>query len=403
MLQNYKLKAMTLATIAACGLAPAAQAQTNVTVYGKMYPSLNRVDLTGATARGTPVSTLIAAPVGGADITQTALEAPNSRLGFRGSENLGGNLKAIFQLEMGFGIDTGTGSSPSQLFSRNSFVGLAGDFGTISLGNIDTVYKTVGDTLTFLGLSSGNFMSTSNILSKPGIGTSSASSFHLRRTNSVIYETPNVAGFTGMFDYSLGEAADDVKRGSVFSTAVTYQGGPIYAAVAYERHWDLFGGSRNVATALRNDSNVNAHSRDDAVRVTAQYQFPIGTKVEVNVARLRYTETGGAAGRFQDYRHKAWSLAAEHKMGATTLVGSYGQGDAGSCSLVGNAACNTRGLAGKMANVGIGYNLSRRTMLFAVASYMGNDESATYNNWLAGSPLPGQDIRTLSAGLSHSF
>ena len=63
------------------------------------------------------------------------------------------------------------------------------------LGSMDTVYKNLGDTLSFLGVSSGNFISTSNILSKPGIGSSSASSFHLRRANSIVYESPEFGGF----------------------------------------------------------------------------------------------------------------------------------------------------------------------------------------------------------------
>jgi predicted porin len=404
MLKNTKRNAIAIAVCAACGVAASAQADTSVEIYGKLYPEMNKVWLSGGTTKGTSVSTLTATPAASTpDVSQLSMEAPNSRLGFRGVERLGGNLKAFFQLEMGFGIDTGEMNTPGQLFSRDTFVGLGGDFGTVRLGNMDTVYKTLGDTMSFLGISSGNFMSTSNILSKPGIGTSSASSFHLRRTNSVIYESPEFSGFQALFDYSLGEVPGDSKKGSVYSTGIKYEAGPLYAAIAYERHNDLFGGSKNVASALRNDSNPLANSRDSAVRLTAQYKLGKATRAEVNLAQLKYNETGGAVGKFSEYKHKAWSFSLEHKIEAVTLVGSYGQGDAGSCTLVGNVACNTDGLKGEMLNLGAGYSLSKRTLLFAVASYMGNDKSATYNNYLSGKPAPGQDIKTMSLGISHSF
>lgn len=404
MLQNPRLNAIALAVAATVCAPMAAQAQSNVTIYGRLYPELVRVQLTGATAAGTPVSRLAATPVGGADYNTTSLDSPNSRLGFRGTEDLGGGMKALFQLEMGFGVDTGTNSSATSLFSRDTFIGLQGGFGTVRLGSMDTVYKNLGDTMSFLGVSSGNFISTSNILSKPGVGTSSASSFHLRRANSVVYESPEYSGFQFLFDYSLGEVANDFTRGNVISTGVKYEQGPIYAAIAYERHNDLFGGSKNVPTALRNDSNPLANSRDSAVRATFQYKFPGDLRSEVNVAKLKFDETGGGVGKFDTYEHNAWSVAVEKRITpAVTLVASYGQGTAGSCSLVGGVACSTTGLEGKMLNLGAGYYFSKRTLLFALASYMGNGASATYSNLNDGKPLPGQDIKTFALGISHSF
>lgn len=404
MLQNQRLTAIAMAVAATVCVPMAAQAQSNVTIYGKLYPELVHAQVSGATPAGTVVSKLSANPAGGADYDTTSMDSPNSRLGFRGSEDLGGGMKAIFQLEMGFGVDTGLNTSSTSLFSRDTWVGLQGGFGTVRLGSMDTVYKNLGDTLSFLGISSGNFISTSNILSKPGIGSSSAASFHLRRANSVLYESPQFGGVQFLFDYSLGEVANDPTRGNVISTGLKYKGGPLYAAIAYERHNDLFGGSKNVPSALRNDTNVLANSRDSAVRATVQYKFSKATRAEVNVANMKYDESGGAAGKFDSYEHMSWSLALEHKIApAVTLVGSYGQGTAGSCSLVGGAACSTNGLDGRMLNLGVGYSLSKRTMLFAIASYMRNGISATYSNLNEGKPLPGQDIKTAAVGISHSF
>ncbi|HZV67009.1 MAG TPA: porin [Telluria sp.] len=402
-MKNTKLTAIALGALGCC-CALSAQAQSNVTIYGRLYPEIVNVNVSGATPKGQAVSTLAAAPTSAADVRATSEDSPNSRLGFRGAEDLGSGLKAIFQLEIGFGVDTGTNSSTSSLFSRDTYVGLASNYGTVKLGSMDTVYKNLGDTMSYLGISSGNFLSTSNILSKPGIGSSSASSFHLRRANSLVYESPEFAGgFQALFDYSLGEVANDFQRQNVISTGLKYEAGPLYAAVAVERHYDLFGGSLNVPTALSNATNPLAHSRDEAIRWTAQYKFSDSTRVEANLANIKYNETGGTVGKFQEYKHRTWSIAGEQKIANVTMIASYGAATAGSCALVGNAACNTDGLDGKMATVGAGYSFSKRTLVFAVYTYMGNGDSAVYNNYNNGKPATGQDIKTFAVGIAHNF
>ena len=407
MLDNKK-NLIAVAIAGAFALPIAAQAQSTVEVYGKLYPEIVNGQLSGATAKGTVVNTLSAAATGAADSKLLSMDSPNSRLGFRGTEDLGGGMKAFYQLEMGLGVDTGANSSTSLLFSRDSFVGVSGGFGSVKLGTMDTVYKTLGDTMSFLGISSGNFISASNILSKPGFGTSSASSFHLRRGNSIIYESPKVAGFQGLFDYSLGEVTGSSSSTSVISGGVKYNAGPLYLAVAYENHKDLFGASKNVPTAIANNTATaitgGPTSTDTAVRFTAQYKVTEATRVEGNYATIQYDETGGTAGKFANYKHNVWSIAGEHKLNnAVTLVGSYGAAAAGTCTLVGTAACSTAGLDGKMLNLGVGYNFSKRTMLFALYSNMNNGASAVYNNFGSGSPATGQDISIFAAGISHNF
>jgi predicted porin len=394
-----KLKiAAALATVFALPIA--AQAQTNVIVYGKLYPDITHVNVSGGTAAGTPVSTL-AAPAGGANVSATSMDSPNSRLGFRGSEDLGGGLSAVFQLEMGFSSDTGAASNSSAPFSRNTFVGLSGQFGTIRLGNMDTVFKDIGDQMTFLGINSANFMATSNILAKPAFGSSQASSFHLRRTNSFYYTTPVIAGFTGLFDWSPNETPGDGTAG-VISTGVKYQHGPLYAALAYEVHKDMFGASLNIPTAIANSADTGQSSKDTSLRETVQYVFPGDYKVELDVEQTKYLEDGGAFGHFKDYRHNTWNLGIEKPIDLWTLVAAYGQSAAGSCSLVG-VACSTSGLAARMFNMGASYSLSKRTSLFAVYSYMGNDASGVQNNWINGKISAGQDTSTIAMGISHSF
>ncbi|MDB5777451.1 MAG: hypothetical protein JWP38_3584 [Herbaspirillum sp.] len=401
---------------AAFALPLAAQAQTSVTVYGKLYPEINHVSITGASPAGADGSTLTRG-AGTASASATTMDSPNSRLGFRGSEDLGGNLKAIFQLEMGFQTDTGAGDST--LFSRNTFLGMSGDFGTIRLGNMDTVYKELGDTLPFLGITSGNFMAISNILSKPTIGGSaSAGSFHLRRTNSIYYTSPEFSGVQALVDYSLGEAANGVTaKGSVLSTGLKYESGPIYAALAYEMHKDMFGASTSLAGTSAGNANqptlanvtstgtaINgATSKDDAMRGTFQYRFRPDLRAEVNLAHLRYNESGGAIGKFSNFQQTTWSISGQKDFGAVSLVAAYAQASSGSCSLVGGASCSTSNMGAKMLNLGAGYNFSKRTLLFAVYSTLRNDSAALDTNWQNGKMTAGQDSSIMSIGMSHSF
>jgi predicted porin len=409
---DTKSKLMVAALGAAFALPIAAQAQTNVTIYGKLYPDITHVNVSGATPTGGPSSSLSAAPTTKNNLSATSMDSPNSRLGFKGSEDLGDGLKAIFQLEMGFSSDTGAATDSSAPFSRNTFVGLSGNFGTVKLGNMDTVYKELGDQMPFLGLTSGNFMSTSTVLSKPTYTTNSASSFHLRRTNSFYYSSPNVAGFTGLFDWSPNETAGDAS-GGVYSTGVKYENGPVYAALAYELHKDLFGGSFGTpiggvssatGTAAAPVAPAGLSSKDQAVRATFQYTTQDGWKAEVDLANLRYAESGQtAAGKFNTYKHNTWAVGLQKEMGAWTFVGSTGMDAAGSCSLTGGVACSTGGLNARMYNAAVGYALSKRTLLFAVYTRLSNDFSAVTTSWLNGKAGNGQDQDIVAMGISHSF
>jgi predicted porin len=416
-----KSKLMAVAIGAAFALPIMAQAQTNVTVYGKMYPDISHISTGGALANGDPgTSTIGPAANGTPSYNRTMMDSPNSRIGFKGTEDLGGGLKAIFQAEMGFSLDTGANSTPDTPFSRNTFVGLKGGFGTIRLGNMDTVYKELGDKMNFLGITSGNFMALSNVLSKPSFTTNGASSFHLRRANSFYYTSPKLGGFTGLFDWSPNETAGDNKAG-VYSMGVKYDGGPIYAALAYELHKDMFGGSNGMfanggtqktfanvsaaSTVTATNAIAGATSSDQAIRATFQYKFTKDFSAEINLAHLQYSESGQVGpGKFDKYKHQSYSISVEKDIGAIQLVASAGGETAGSCTLTGGTACNTNGLNARMFNAGIGYSLSKRTSLFGVYSYIGNTTGVA-SNTLDGSAKPGagQDISTIALGISHSF
>ena len=395
-------KLLVVLVAGACGAPMFASAQeaSPITIYGRLYPQFTVITSSGATATTGPRNTLSGAPTGLEIPSHNEVQASNSRLGFRGSEKLGGGLEAFFQIESTIPIDTGGGT----FGTRDSFVGLSGGFGSVKLGNMDTVYKNYGDTLSFLGVSSGNFVSNSNILSKLGFGTSSSGSFHLRRNNSIVYDSPAL----GNFEFSAGYSPDELKTSTsnryVSSFGARYGGkkSPYFVAIGYEIHNDLFGGSRNSPSALSNFANPAARAEDKAVRVTGSYTFG-NTTIEGNYAALKYNETGGAAGRFENYKHNAFSIAFAHKAGPWEFAGAYASAGAGSCSLVGGAVCTAAGLKGTQVSVGSRYNFSKRSSMFAMYAKVYNGFAARYNNLAIGDPSSGSDLSQFAVGLQHAF
>jgi predicted porin len=387
----------------------AAMAQSSVQLYGKLYPYFLHEKGTSPTAAGTPVSTLSATPTGTLGVGGiNGFTSGNSRWGMRGTEDLGGGLKANFQLESQLQVDDGTGGSSAGalVFNRNTYVGLEGHWGEIKLGNHDTIFKEYGDTIGFLGLSSGTFMSTSNVLRKTGFGSSSASSFHLRRANSVIYETPEIAGFTGGIDWSTNEdPSGQARNRHVVSMGVKWDNGPFYVALAHEIHYDLFGGSANAPTALRNNGATDpTRSKDKATQLAVEWRPTKQHKFEFDAIRKEYNEDATVAGRFSNYHNMAYLLAMENRWGDKWRTSAHlVLSRAGSCTRVA-AACNTDGLEGKQITIGGAYYLSKRTYLWSAVSRLINGKSARFNNDdFDQNPNPGEDINHFAIGISHSF
>jgi predicted porin len=408
----HKRKLLTAAVAAALGsgVQAAAFAQ-NVEIYGRLYPEITNAKATGATAAGTTVSELQSVLPTGVDLkSRNSVDTSNSRVGFRGREDLGSGLRALWQIETTVNFDAGVGTWAT----RDSFVGMGGGFGTIKLGNMDTVYKNTGDPIRFMNIASGNFVSTSNIISKTGFGTSSASSFHLRQRNSVYYDSPRMGGvqvsaqFSPHNDESKGGAASTRNLNQrLWSFGADYRAGGLRVGVAHEIHNDFFGASNNVPAAVANPTNgTGGHSKDRATRAAALYAFGM-TRVSFDVSRLEYKEDATAAGKFEKYQHTTWAVVWEQRWGGPwRTTAAYASSAAGSCSISG-AACSTTGLAGKLLALGGEYSLSKRTALFLIGARLQNGESATYNNLsqTAASPdVPtGADITQIALGVRHDL
>ncbi len=395
-------KMLAVIVAGACGapLLASAQDASPITIYNHLYPQYTFIKSSGATATTGPRNTLSGAPGGAELFTHSEVQASNSRLGFRGKENLGGGLEAFFQIESTIPVDVGGGT----FGTRDSFVGIRGGFGSVKLGNMDTVYKNYGDTLSFLGVSSGNFVSNSNIIAKLGFGTSSSGSFHLRRANSIVYDSPELGNFEFSAGYSPDELKTSTRNADVVSVGARYGGkkSPFFVAIGYEIHNDLFGGSRNAPAALSNFANLSANSKDKSVRLTGSYTFG-NTTVEANYATTEYKESGGLVGRFSSYKHNAYNVALAHSAGKWEFAAAFAQSREGNCSLVGGAVCTTTGLRGAQVSVGSRYNFSKRSSMFAMYAKVYNGFAARYNNLASGDPSSGSDISQLAVGVQHAF
>jgi predicted porin len=393
-----------VAAIAAVLAAPAAFAQSDVRVYGKLYPHLINEKGSGATAVGTPKSTLSGSLPGTNGVAKNnGMTSGNSRFGIRGSEDLGGGLKAVFQMESSLAVENG-GSSIPQFWDRDTFVGFESkQYGTLLLGQMDTIFKNYGDTIGILGVSSGTFMSSSNILRKPGFGTSSAARFHERWGNSVQYESPEVSGFQIGVQVS-DDARDDVGDQKGYSLGLKYDKGPWYFAIAHEIHDDFFGGSAQSPSGLRN-TIATGSSKDKATQFTVEWRLNKQHKFEFDVIQKEYKESG-AVGRFQSYKNTAYMVAMENRWNDQFRTAAHiVKSNAGSCSLIGGAVCSTDGLDGTQVVLGASYYLSKRTYGFTALSRVTNGKSARFSTAQLGGARTnyGEDLTQFAVGISHSF
>jgi predicted porin len=378
---------------------------TVVELYGKAYPELVRQRGSGATAAGsTGMATFAATPTGtNAVIERNEMESSNSRFGVRGHEKLGGGVRAIFQLETIFLLDTNVAAT--NFAQRDSWVGLQHDrWGTVKLGRFDTPFKEYGDDISFLGVSSGNFTSTSAVYRRFGFGTSNTARFHERAQNAVQYESPAIGGFDfkGQYSTSENDTASPPRHPHFWSWGAKYEMGPLAFFLAHEIHYDFFGGSNNVPTTMRNIADPLARSRDRATAIAATWKLG-KHQFEVDYNWKEWRENGAvAAGRFFSYKNNGmialwdarWSQAWRTQI-------HYVRSTAGSCALIA-ANCITDGLDGTQISAGVAYYFSRRTYLFMMGQILRNGKSAVFASGTQ-AVNPGEDVRQYAAGIHHSF
>ena len=389
--------------VGALSAAPTLVLAQNVEIYGRLYPQLAISKSSGATT-GEPPSTLVTGTGGNHD-RRWSIDTSNSRIGFRGREMVGGGMSVIWQIETRVRFDTGAGNFWAG--GRNSFLGMTGGFGTVKLGNMDTIYKEYGGIVgSFFGVSSGNFVSQSGVLSTHGLGVEDSgvdTGFHIRAPNSIQYESPEFGAFQFGIQYMPDEAKGNPTSGDInaylLSMGVKYEQGPLYVSLAHERHndWlDLSANADEVSGALAATS-----SKDQATRLSVGYRINPNHRVRADIARMEWEDEG--AGGAASLEKTGWAVGWEARWGGPWRTEiAYAANNDGSCDLPG-IPCSTDGLAGNMLTLGAAYSLSKRTFIFGLFAKLKNEESAAFSNTNTFDPDRGADTTSFAVGVSHSF
>jgi len=222
------MKKTLLATALAVGFAGAAAAQTSVTLYGIVDGGFGytQYKLKNAAA-GAPNK---ATRTGG-----YASNQQGNRWGLRGSEDLGGGLRAAFQLENGFDLFTGSHGQGGRMFGRQAWLALQSDaWGSFAYG------RQLNFASRYVAGVAGVY---DDAFGHGAIGESFSSTHTVRYDNMVAYETPSFAGFKFGVGYSFnagGSQPWDINRGvldtdqTAFTTALLYSNGPLAIAASYD-------------------------------------------------------------------------------------------------------------------------------------------------------------------------
>ena len=282
-------------------IAGAAHAQSSVNLYGLMDVFV------GKTTSKDSVGGVVTKTDAGTSLTSGGLNG--SRWGLRGSEDLGGGLKATFQLEAGFSADTGVAAGG---FNRTSKVGLSGAFGSIEMGRQYTQMYQLVDGFDAQGTST---FSTTNALFGNGLAPS------IRWDNSVVYTSPNFGGFTASAQYAFGEDGTSTTSSSRgLGVSAAYVSGDLAVKGVYE---SVKSAGPSATTAK--STGLAASYDFKAVKVLAQFvnqkdglasgvkdqglvlgaMVPVGASGSVNVAygrdKTRYVATGADSSKASSF------------------------------------------------------------------------------------------------------
>lgn len=363
-----KTLAAALVTCGALGTVGMAHAQTSVTVYGIIDTAVEYY--TNANAAGDNVVRMPS--LGGGMFP--------SRLGFRGSEDLGGGLKAIFTLENGFTPDAGNLGQGGRLFGRQAFVGLAGNWGQLTLGrNYNMLFHSTLEVDIFGP-------------SQYGLGSLDPFVPNSRSDNSLAYKG-SFGGVTVGATYSLGrdtsaaggpagtncagENAADSRACREWSAMVRYDTQSWGATLGYDR---IYGGT-GAAGGLTSSSLSDTRTHLGAWAKVANWKLGGGY--------IRRNNEGSAA----TPRSNLYYLGAAYKLTpAFTIDGQVGRLD----------IRDSENQATQLLVRGI-YDLSKRTSVYVAAGRIDNDGTSAVTLTAGGSVGPGLSQTGVIAGLKHSF
>jgi len=316
-----------------------------------------------------------------------------SRFWLTGTEDLGGGNAALFYIENRLNTDTSAAAGVGNgLSNGDTFVGLKGGWGQLTAGKHTMMYtQGLATELGKNGISAipSSMWATFSILDSIN-GTSITVS---RVQNSLLYKTPNMAGFSGSVGWSTATASSEgtingttnYSEGGAGFLQGNYSNGPIYVNLAY---WKEYSEGRTGADKSQG-------------RLSGSYAFPFGLKIglQLDQAKSKSSVTGAETGN-----RGAWELPISYTFGANTILGAIAK--AGNTSVAGVSQANT---GAKFFTLGYDYALSKRTNVGVYYNKLKNDTAGVYQPFLAGTSATGtalaagESATTLALGVKHTF
>jgi len=338
-----------IAVAALATLAVSAQAQSSVTLYGNVDVGLTSIKTKNSPAKATDST------VNG--VTSSILT--ESFFGLKGQEDLGGGLKAIFKLESFIDVDTGA-TTAGNFFGKNAYVGLAGDFGTVKLGNQESLFKTEAAAFDAFGVS------PVLAVSKLFVGNTLGGSWQ----NAIGYTSPSLSGLTLSAQHSARE-------GNTGKSTVTVNGGATAVSANYTA------GALGLSAVYGDVRSTNAsaaNSQQQAWLLGASYDFGV-VKAFAQYGQNKAENAAGA----ETGKDKFYQLGAVVPVTQAGAVhAAYGQ--------IKNDNAAAADTESRKFSLAYHHTLSKRTGVYAGVAYtkaeVGSAETKT---------------TTIAAGLRHAF
>jgi predicted porin len=346
------MKKSLLALAALGAFAGVAHAQSSVTLYGIIDEGFN-----------------INTNAGGKHLYNLSSgELQGSRWGLRGTEDLGGGLKAIFVLENGFDVNNGKLGQGGLMFGRQAYVGLSSQAGTVTLGRqYDSVVDYVGPLE--VGDQWGGY-----IAAHPGDLDNFNNAY--RTNNTVKYTSANYGGLTFGGTYSFGGQAGNFTGNQIWSLGAGYNNGPLVLGVGYlnartpAASGGLFnnGGTTTAANAAVTSTIYSGFASANTYQVVGAggaYTFGAAT-IGATYSNIRFGELGAAfASPFkgQTATFNNGEINFKYQLTPALLVGAAYDYTRGT-QVEGNSRAQYH-----QGALGVDYFLSKRTDVYVTGVY----------------------------------
>lgn len=330
----------------------AAQAEVpEVKIYGKLHLSLDSINDDSGDAGGVGSSVYAS--------------SNSSRIGFKGTQVISPSLKFVWQYEQGVNVTDSGGT----FATRNSFGGLAGNFGTVLIGYHDSPFKTLGRKVDLFGDQIGDARNLTR-QSHGGLG------FDERLKNVVAWVSPKWGGVSVVAAYKV---EDGTKDANAFSASVSYSGGPLLVGAAVESHGKGISGGTFTETST--GTRLGVSYKISAFKVNALYQ--------------QISNAGGN----KDQDVSVYGLGGAFQTGDHTIKAQYYAAD---------DYGDTSNSGASLIAVGYDYALDKSTKVYAAYAAVSNDGNASYTAFGGGhgenpTVAAGRDPSAFSVGMVYKF